>query len=71
MMDGKKNFSLSSCDHCFLKLDGRIIKIFLFLSAQNCESKIPASIVFPRPTSSAKIAPFERGDLKAKRAAST
>ena len=31
----------------------------------------PASIVFPRPTSSARMAPLARGDLNAKSAAST
>src|SRR4051812_43621887 len=42
-----------------------------FRSAQRCAMTRPASIVFPRPTSSARSAPFERGDENAKRAAST
>jgi hypothetical protein len=35
-----------------------------------CESRMPASMVFPRPTSSARIAPFDNGERKAKSAAS-
>ena len=31
----------------------------------------PASMVFPNPTSSARMAPFESGDLNANKAAST
>jgi hypothetical protein len=34
-------------------------------------STMPASMVFPSPTSSARIAPLDNGDLKTKRAAST
>lgn len=32
---------------------------------------MPASIVFPNPTSSARMAPLEKGDLNANNAAST
>jgi len=48
-----------------------MIRIFLFLSLQYWVRTRPASIVLPRPTSSAKITPLDNGDLKAKRAAST
>ena len=69
--DGRKNFSLNSCAHCLRKLAGTITSNRRFCSAHFCANKIPASIVLPRPTSSAKIAPLENGDLKAKSAAST
>src|SRR5690606_4678480 len=55
---------------CFLKLAGVITSNVRFLSAHCWERMIPASIVFPNPTSSAKIAPCDNGDLKANKAAS-
>ena len=59
------NFSYSSKLHCFLKDAGHIINIFRFLSAQYWHKTKPASIVFPSPTSSASITPFDKGDLNA------
>lgn len=70
IMDGRKNFSESSSVHCFLKFAGTIRSIFCFFSAHFWAITIPASIVLPSHTSSANIAPFESGDLNAKRAAS-
>ena len=69
--DGRKNFSCNSADHCFLRFEGQMISSRRLRSAQFCDRMIPASMVFPSPTSSARMAPFERGDLKAKAAAST
>ena len=68
--DGRKNFSESSVVHCFRRFAGTIRSIFCFFSAHFWAITIPASIVFPSQTSSAKIAPFESGERKAKRAAS-
>ena len=42
-----------------------------FLLACNSRKIRPASIVLPKPTSSANIAPLLNGDLKANKAAST
>lgn len=67
---GQKNFSAISCVHCFRRLAGVTIRIRRFPSAHFCEMTSPASMVFPRPTSSASIAPLERGDRNAKSAAS-
>ena len=44
--------------------------IFLFPSAQSWLIISPASMVFPRPTPPQRIAPLERGQLKANKAAS-
>jgi len=63
-------FSKSSFCHCFLKDAGTTIIILLFPSAQSWLIIRPASMVFPRPTSSQRIAPLERGQLKANKAAS-
>ena len=70
IIESKKNLSKSSWFHCFRRFAGQMIKILFFFSAHFWEINKPASIVFPKPTSSARIAPLERGDLKAKRAAS-
>lgn len=45
--------------------------IFLFRSLQYWVRTSPASMVLPKPTSSAKITPLDSGDLKANKAAST
>lgn len=70
MSDGRKNFSESSVVHCFRRFAGTISNIFCFFSAHFWAITIPASIVLPSPTSSARIAPFESGERNAKRAAS-
>lgn len=69
--DGNANFSSNSIIHCLRKWAGTITKILLFFSDHFCAINIPTLIVLPRPTSSARIAPFENGDLNAKTAAST
>ena len=56
----------SSCDHCFRKLAGTISRMRRRCSAQRCAMTRLASIVLPRPTSSARITPFEIGDASAK-----
>ena len=71
MTEGRKNFSSNSLDHCFRRLAGQMIRRRRLCSAQFWERMIPASMVLPRPTSSARMAPLESGDLKAKEAAST
>jgi hypothetical protein len=43
------------------KLDGTIIRILRFRSAQRWEMTIPASIVFPSPTSSASFSTLSEG----------
>lgn len=65
------NFSDSSCVHCFRREAGTIRRIFRRLSAHRCAMTKLASIVFPRPTSSARIAPRGTGGRSANRAAST
>ena len=70
IVDSSENLSCNSLDHCFRKLAGQMISRLRLCSAQCCDKIIPASMVFPRPTSSARIAPLESGDLKANRAAS-
>jgi hypothetical protein len=47
------------------------IRIRRLRSAHRCEMTIPASMVLPKPTSSASKAPLDSGELKANRAAST
>ena len=71
IVDSNANFSCSSLDHCLRRLAGQIISNLRLCSAQCCDKIIPASMVLPKPTSSAKIAPFDKGDLNANRAAST
>jgi hypothetical protein len=61
---GRKNLSSSSWLHCLRRFAGHTTNKVRRRSAQRCASKIPASIVFPRPTSSARIAPFESGERK-------
>lgn len=69
--EGRMNLSESSWCHCFRRLAGTMIRIFRLRSAHRWDRRIPASIVLPRPTSSARTAPFDRGDRKANSAAST
>jgi hypothetical protein len=52
------------------QIDGVIIRILRLRSAQCCNITKPASMVFPKPTSSAKITPFDNGFLQANKAAS-
>ena len=58
MRHGRKNFSESSWCHYFRRFDSVITRIWRFRSAQRCATTRPASIVFPRPTSSARSAPW-------------
>src|ERR1019366_8802116 len=60
---------LGWCDHHHLALE-TIEPVAVAASAQNWHSTMPASIVFPRPPSSARITPFESGDSRANTAAS-
>ena len=69
--DGRKNLSASSWPHCLRRLAGQMTSKWRRRSAQRWESRMPASMVLPRPTSSARIAPRESGDRNAKSAAST
>ena len=64
------NLSINSVLHCFLNAAGQTIIIFRLPIAQYWQMTKPASIVFPKPTSSAKTIPLDSGDLNAKRAAS-
>ena len=67
---GRLNFSSSSSAHCLRSDAGQITSSRRLRSAQNWQSTMPASIVFPRPTSSARITPLESGDCRANSAAS-
>ena len=70
IIDGKKTSLEALNSNCFLRLEGTIRRIRRFLSAHLVrENQSQLQLVFPRPTSSAKIAPFDNGDLKAKSAA--
>ena len=68
---GMKNLSDSSWTHCLRRLAGTTTITRRRRSAQRWVRTSPASMVLPRPTSSARITPFENGERKAKRAAST
>ena len=70
MTDGRKNLSASSWLHCFRKLAGTMTRMRRLPSAQLWSIKSPASMVLPKPTSSARMAPRESGLRKAKSAAS-
>jgi hypothetical protein len=70
MNDGSENFSKSSWLHCLRSEAGTISRMRRLRSAQRWAMTSPASIVLPRPTSSASSAPFESGEDKAKSAAS-
>ena len=67
----RKVLSINSKFHWFLRDAGTTIIIRLLCSAHSSERIMPASIVLPKPTSSAKIAPLLSGDLNANKAAST
>ena len=71
IVDGRKNLSINSIFHWLRRDAGTIMIIFRLCSAQSSDRIIPASIVFPSPTSSARIAPLLSGDLNANNAAST
>ena len=71
IVDGRWNLSVNSCDHCLRRLAGRMISSLRRRSAQSWDSRRPASMVLPNPTSSARITPLEKGLRRAKRAAST
>ena len=53
--------SAISCDHCLRRFAGQMIRMRRFPSVHFWARTRPASIVFPRPTSSARIAPLESG----------
>ena len=65
-----KNLSLNSPCHCLRMEAGVMHKILRLFSAHSWLMTRPASIVLPRPTSSAKIAPLESGFWNANKAAS-
>jgi hypothetical protein len=56
---------------CLRRWAGVMTRIGRLRSAHFWEMTNPASMVFPKPTSSAKMAPLDSGDLNANRAAST
>ena len=68
---GRKNLSASSCTHCLRRLAGTTTMTRRRRLAQRCVRTSPASIVLPRPTSSARMTPLENGERNAKSAAST
>ncbi len=68
MRQGRKNFSVSSWYHCLRRLAGVMTRIRRFRSAHFCDRTSPASMVLPRPTSSARSAPFERAATGTRRA---
>ena len=68
---GEKELVGSSCCHCFRSVAGTISRMRRRRSAHRWEITNPDSIVLPRPTSSARIAPCESGERRAKSAAST
>ena len=68
--EGRKNLSPSSWAHCLRSVVGTMTNILRWRSAQSWLIISPASMVFPRPTSSANRAPRERGDRNANNAAS-
>ena len=67
---GKLNFSASSFAHCFRKIAGQTISSLRFRSAHIWQITKPASMVFPKPTSSASKTPSCSGFLSANNAAS-
>ena len=68
--DGRLNFSSSSKAHCFRREAGVMTSSLRRFSAQDWQRTSPASIVLPRPTSSASKTPLESGDRSANMAAS-
>ena len=61
MAEGRKNFSSSSTCHCFRNVAGTMSRIRRRRSAHFCARTREASIVLPRPTSSARRTPLIRG----------
>ena len=62
----RPNLSCNSWCHCLRRLAGTMMRILRRRSAQRCEITKPASMVLPRPTSSARSTPRE-GDCGMRR----
>ena len=60
---GRLNFSASSSAHCLRSEAGQKTSRRRLRSAQYWQSTIPASMVLPKPTSSASKTPFDNGDF--------
>ena len=70
MAVGRLNFSSNSRLHCLRMEAGQMTSKRRRRSAQSWQRTRPASMVLPRPTSSASRTPLLRGDFRANRAAS-
>ncbi len=70
MTAGRPDLSASAWCHCSRRFAGVMIKRLRLRLAERCANNMPASIVLPKPTSSAKSTPYESGLPVANSAAS-